>query len=110
MAKKRTAADWAELVERWRRSGLAGPKFARSAGVTIEQLRWWKWRLQKNASMSGVAPVPAMVRVEVRSPDRTPESASTIEVTRSGWTIRIGRGFDAETLDQVLDAIAARPC
>lgn len=51
-----------------------------------------------------------MVRVEVRAQRPTVAAAAPIEITRSGWTVRVGHAVDGETLGQVLDAIAARPC
>jgi len=50
-----------------------------------------------------------MVRVEVRGPRATATTAP-IEITRTGWTVRVGHGVDGQMLGQVLDAIAARPC
>lgn len=40
----------------------------------------------------------------------TVTSAAPIEIARGGWTVRVGHSVDGETLGQVLDAIAARPC
>ena len=51
-----------------------------------------------------------MVRVEVRGPRATVMTSAPIEITRDGWTVRVGHGVDGDTLGQVLDAIAARPC
>ena len=51
-----------------------------------------------------------MVRVEVRGPRATVMASAPIEITRNGWTVRVGHGVDGDALGQVLDAIAARPC
>ena len=51
-----------------------------------------------------------MVRVEVRGARASATTAAPIEITRDGWTVRVGHGVDGDTLGQVLDAIAARPC
>jgi len=107
MAKRRTASDWAGLVEAWKRSGRGGVEFAASAGVSAGQLRWWKWHLAKDATRT--APKSAMVRVEVRG-SRTAVASVPIEITREGWTVRVANGVDSDTLGQVLDAIATRPC
>ena len=108
MAKNRTAADWAALVEGWKRSGLGGVEFAASASVSVGQLRWWKWHLGKRAAKAKAPKrAAAMVRVEVRAP-RLEEISSAIEIARDGWVVRVRRGVDGEALEQVLDAIAAR--
>ncbi|CAN5891253.1 hypothetical protein BH11MYX2_BH11MYX2_22410 [soil metagenome] len=107
MAKRRTASHWAGLVETWKRSGRGGVEFAASAGVSAGQLRWWKWHLAKAAART--APKSAMVRVEVRG-SRPAVASVPIEITRDGWTVRVTNGVDSDTLGQVLDAIAIRPC
>jgi hypothetical protein len=108
MAKRRTASDWAGLVDGWKRSGRGAVEFATKAGVSPGQLQWWKWHLAKGATQT--TPKPAMVRVEVRETCPTVTSSAPIEITRGGWTVRVGHSVDGETLGQVLDAIAARPC
>lgn len=108
MVKRRTASDWARLVEGWKRSGRGGVEFAASAGVSARQLRWWRWNLAKDTART--APKSAMVRVEVRGSRPTVATSAPIEITRGGWTVRVGHAVDGESLAQVLDAIAARPC
>ena len=108
MAKRRTASDWAGLVAGWKRSGRGAVEFAASAGVSAGQLRWWKWHLAKDAGLR--ASKSAMVRVEVRAQRPTVATAAVIEVMRGDWVVRVGQSVDGETLGQVLDAIAARPC
>ena len=111
MAKRRTTADWATLVEGWARSGLGGVEFAAGAAVSVGQLRWWKWHLGKRAakvSRPRASKQAAMVRVEVRAPRAEETSVASIEVVRDGWVVRVRRGVDGETLAQVLDVIAAR--
>ena len=108
MAKRRTASEWSGLVEGWKRSGRGAVEFAASVGVSAGQLRWWKWHLSKDAPRT--APKSAMVRVEVRGSRATVATSAPIEITRGGWTVRVGDAVDGETLAQVLDAVAARPC
>ena len=108
MTKRRTASDWAGLVEGWKRSGRGAVEFAASAGVSAGQLRWWKWHLAKDGAR--LASKSAMVRVEIRAQRPTVATAAPIEITRGEWTVRVGHAVDGETLGQVLDAIAARPC
>lgn len=108
---KRSAAEWAKLVEAWRRSGVDGPRFATRVGVSIEQLRWWKWHLGKRDRETRSSPPRSteMVRVEVRAAaaDEVGPMAAPIEISRGGWVIRIRTRVDVDALGQVLDAIAA---
>ncbi|HSO37492.1 MAG TPA: hypothetical protein VLT33_33435 [Labilithrix sp.] len=76
--------------------------------MSAGQLRWWKWHLAKDGGPP--ASKSAMVRVEVRAQRPTAATAAPIEIMRGGWTVRVGHTIDGETLGQVLDAIAARPC
>ena len=109
MAKKRTATDWEKLLERCRRSGVGGSEFAAREGIDVKQLRWWKWHLGKRAIAKTMAKAaPQMVRVEIRSPRIVERAAPSIEVVRDGWIVRVARGFDLETLDQVLDVVGSR--
>lgn len=109
MAKNRTGADWAELIARWRRSGIGGPEFAASESIDVKQLRWWKWHLGKRPRIRTTSKAaPQMVRVEVRAPRVVDRAVSTIDVVRDGWIVRVARGFDLETLDQVLDVLGSR--
>ena len=110
MAKRRTAADWAALVDGWKRSGRGGVEFAARAGVSAGQLRWWKWHLAKGSAPTPAAPTSSMVRVEIRGPRANAATALPIEIMRGGWTVRVGHAVDGEALGLVLDAIAARPC
>ena len=76
--------------------------------MSARQLRWWKWHLAKATART--TPQSAMVRVEVRGSRPAVTTSAPIEITRGGWTVRVGHGVDGDTLGQVLDAIAARPC
>lgn len=44
-----SAAEWAERVERWTRSGKGAKEFAATIGVKPYRLSWWKWHLSKRA-------------------------------------------------------------
>lgn len=107
MASRRTASDWAALVDGWKRSGRGGVEFAARVGVSARQLRWWKWRLAKSATP--VTPTSAMVRVEVRGAAAAVADTAAIEILRDGWTVRVSGAIDRDSLAQVLDVIAARP-
>lgn len=107
MTSRRTASDWAALVDGWTRSGRGGVEFAARAGVSARQLRWWKWRLAKSATP--VTPTSAMVRIEVRGAPAAVAATAAIEILRDGWTVRVSGAIDSDSLVQVLDAIAARP-
>jgi hypothetical protein len=53
-----------------------------------------------------------MVRVEVRAPPPIETTCpSVIELLRNGWTVRVVRPLDLETLRKVLEEIESRtPC
>ena len=43
--RRRSAAEWTQLVADLGESGLSPEDFAASRGVPVSRLRWWKWHL-----------------------------------------------------------------
>ena len=42
---RRSAAEWAELLEEWSRSGRSIAEFAEARGLKARTLGWWRWKL-----------------------------------------------------------------
>jgi len=102
------------LVGRWRRSGLSGPSFATREGIDTPSRRTRKQRHVNPVAEGDEAPPSeaTMVRVEVRAPPPIETTCpSVIELLRNGWTVRVVRPLDLETLRKVLEEIESRtPC
>lgn len=103
---RRSSQQWAELVDRWKRSGLTAPAFAAREGLDPGQLSWWKWHLKTRAVAHETTIVPVRV-VSRRKPTPSDDaSASPIEIALpSGVRLRVGRGVDEATLACVVRAV-----
>ena len=101
--QRSTKAEWARRVARWRASGLSGPAFSEREGLNVRTLRYWSWRLDKEARET--APT-ALSFVELPS---LPEAVGMLEVVaESGHTVRVPADFDASALERLLDLLEAR--
>lgn len=103
---RRSSQQWAQLVVRWKRSGLGATAFAEREGVDPGQLSWWKWRLKSRTPEHAAAIVPVRV-VARREPVAVAEApTASIEVALpSGARLRVGCGVDEETLVRVVRAL-----
>jgi transposase len=43
--RRRSAAEWAELVKAWKRSGKSASEFASKHQLEAKTLAWWRWHL-----------------------------------------------------------------
>lgn len=106
---RRNAAQWAELVAKWKRSGLTAKKFGAREGVGPKSLTWWSWRLGKEQAPETA--VPAFVPVHIVERECAPMSATSperhVDILIDGCnTVRVLPGFDEQTLRRVLDVLA----
>ncbi len=138
MAKRGRSGDplkarrWRELIERWQASGQTVREFCRSAQVREAAFYWWKRRLARRHGGRGPnGDRPANLKAEridvqtsaagqdlLRAPRFLPvrlvmeqAAGSGVEIHwDNGRTVRLGRGFDRQTLVDVLAVLEARPC
>lgn len=47
--RRRSAEQWARLVQEWGRSGQTAARFAAARGLRWQTLVWWRWRLKQEA-------------------------------------------------------------
>jgi len=95
-----TRSEWARRVRRWRASELTARAFSEREGCNARTLRWWASTLRDDAS------------AEAKFVDVTElltRSRPMLEiVVREAVTIRVGLGFDAALLREVVAALEAR--
>ena len=114
---KALQGEWPEHVRAWRRSGETAQAYCAKRGLSVHVLRSWSSRMQgekgstTTASKSGSELRMALVRPA--RPAAAPPSSSV--GVGAGVRLRVGevcvelaRGFDAETLAQVLDVLEHR--
>lgn len=114
-AKRRTATEWAKVVERWRASGSGLEEFASSEGVRPATLAWWSSELKRRSARPkaeaagtrgrrGSTPAFTELRVVARREGATPGS---IEIQgHSGLVVRVHGGVDPALLVSVLRAVS----
>jgi transposase len=101
--RKASAAQWAERVERWQQSGLTAEHFGRREGFAPQQLRWWKWSLQKRAAAGEGASVTSFLPVRVVAAPTAAPSAVEI-VLGNGRRVRVLGPVDPDLLAAVIEA------
>ena len=130
---RRQAADWAALIDEWRRSGLSLPTFCRLHGLSRGTMQNWVYKpalklaveeARRQAQLapsdpglvdgpSPCKPSPAFLpvhvaEVTVASP---PTQRTGVEVVLgSGRRVLLEAGFDSETLRRVVAVLEGRPC
>lgn len=104
--RKTSAAEWAERVREWKRSGLTAAEYGAQAGIDGKQLSWWKWRLGpgggaerrgQTSSARGVQFVPARVVEQARR-----ETGRVEIVLANGRIVRATGRVDGEALAQAI--------
>lgn len=101
-----TREVWAKRVERWRRSGLSTEAFSAREGIKSKQLVWWRWKLGSSSPSEPVTLVPPeFLPVHVVDAVACPSGATLpVEIALpNGRVVRVAAGFDAATLERVLE-------
>jgi transposase len=107
---------WRDHVAGWKSSGLSLRLYSEEHGLKAGTLGYWNSRLKAQAadapaSSSGPEAGATFLAVHVAEPTVTmPEPQDDrIELTLpGGCVVRVGRGFDAATLDRLLDVVERR--
>ena len=105
---------WRDHVAGWKSSGLSLRLYSEEHGLKAGTLGYWNSRLKAQAAdspASSAGPEAAFLAVHVADPTVTmPEPRDDrIELALPGGCIvRVGRGFDAATLDRLLDVVERR--
>ena len=103
MARQK-AEDWRARLARLETSGLTVAEFSLRERVDARQLRWCKWRLSQETSRAA-RPTrgPGFAPVVIEATTVTSAGTSPIEIVLPGGaSVRVGVGFDVETLRRVL--------
>jgi hypothetical protein len=93
---------WRTTVRQWRRSGLSVRAFCQQQCLSEPNFYAWR-RILAERQAEGVHFVPVKVATEPRSVPAANGSASGLElVLGRGRVLRVGAGFDADTLQRLL--------
>lgn len=110
--RRRSAAEWAQLVRAWERSGQSREQFARARGVSPATLGWWRWRLAGEPverKRAAIEPAVGLVPVEiVEDGSRERAHSAAIELTTpDGHAVRVYEPTE-ETLRVMIEALLHR--
>ena len=112
MSKKRRPSwtrEYArEVLARVEQSGKGDIEAAKELGVTPRQIWRWRHRLRGETKTQASAE-PAFVEVAVARKQYHPQQPFAIH-TRSGRTVTVWPGFDADELGRVLAVVEGLPC
>jgi hypothetical protein len=102
-----TETKWATRVAEWRASGQTAKAFCEGKEFAEGGLRYWSSRLNRREPEKSPARSVRMARVirTVHAMTTTVESALVVEVGRA--RIEVRRGFDAQILRAIVDALGA---
>ena len=104
-AARASRAEWVQRVRAWRSSGQSAELFAEGKGYAPGTLKWWSYRLGAEAEAPRFLQV---VRGEPKAPAR-PAVEVELLVEVGPARMRLGRGFDAALLREVVAALGGAP-
>jgi transposase len=91
---------WRMVLARWKRSGLSVRTFCRAEGLNQGTFYWWRRELNRRDQ-----PQPAFLPVRIL-PERAEPCSGGIEVVlANGRSVRVGAGFDPQTLVRVVELL-----
>ena len=105
---------WRDHVAGWKSSGLSLRLYSEEHGLKAGTLGYWNSRLKAQAAdalTSSAGPEATFLAVHVDEPAvNVPEPQDDrIElVLKGGSILRVGRGFDAVTLNRLIDVVERR--
>jgi len=115
--KRRSPAQWRELVQGWPRSGETQAEYCRRHGISVSNFHRWRERLRQampssEPALNGDALQPVKL-LPVRLADHrlqpSPEAAAALTlVFANGLRLEIAAGCDPSILGPVVDLLQAR--
>jgi len=102
--KKRTRAEWTELVEESKASDLTQKAFAKQRGLSPTTLSWWVSRLRREAQGRTL-----LVAVDVVEDSAADTVDFRVELA-SGRTVLVPAAFDAAGLLRLVAALESAGC
>jgi hypothetical protein len=101
--RRRSAAEWRELVDGLVASGWSKAEYARHVGVHPGTLGWWRWRFGREARPREERSLARFAQVVV-APDVVPVPDFVVELAED-LRVRVPPGFDATELRRLLAAL-----
>lgn len=99
---------WSGWVEAWWRSGLTAKAFAAEHGLNDSTLRYNARLLRRDQAGAGRAQEAGALKLARVEVVRSHPVDTPIELELGGARVVVRRGFDRETLGELLDLLGAR--
>ena len=107
---------WRDHITGWKSSGMSLRLYSEEHGLKAGTLGYWNSRLKAQAadapaSSAGSETAATFLAVHVAEPAVSvpePRDEGVELILPGGYVVRIGRGFDAVTLDRLLDVVERR--
>ena len=105
---------WRDHITGWKSSGMSLRLYSEEHGLKAGTLGYWNSRLKArtaDAPAPSAGPEATFLTVHVAEPAVSvpePRDEGVEFVLPGGYVVRIGRGFDAVTLDRLLDVVERR--
>ena len=96
-SSNRRASHWRRILTRWKQSGLPVRAFCRAENVNEPRFYWWRRELQRRDQVK-----PAFLPVHVLAEEAKSLAGGIEVVLANGRSLRVGVGFDPQTLVQVV--------
>ena len=101
---RRSRAEWAKEVRRFRASGQAAAEYAAAHGLHAPTLCAWASKLGKGQPPEGERRAPRFLPVRVTEGPLAGERIPEVEVTlRNGWRVRVAGEVPPEGLIELLE-------
>ena len=93
---------WQAHIETWKQSGISQTAYCRSKGLSWRSFGYWKKKFYSRKPPLTFVPVT----IKRFPPPAGPPGTSLKLLTRSGYGIEIGDGFNPDTLKKLLNTLA----
>ena len=100
-----TREQWEKRVRRWQQSRWDTTSFAAQEGVSLQQLRWWRWHLglgPRTRRAAAPPPVVEVVLAQRAAQAMSTQAGSDIELVVGHRRVLVRPGFDEQSLRRVL--------
>jgi hypothetical protein len=98
--RRRSAKEWARLLDELERSGQTTAAFARARGIRVDTLKWWRWRLQREAKRGAAKPQIARVKLLAVEPARDVVAAPDSDERAPAWELVAPTGHVLRVYDR----------
>lgn len=105
MARERLGELWIERLSEFRTSGESARAWCQRNGVTLDQLYYWRRKLNKDPQPAPPTVTPGWLPVHLE--ERAPDNAGPLLVRIGGAAVEVRQGFDPSLLASVVKVLKA---